>query len=146
MSRALLDVNILIALIDEAHTDHQRVHAWAADGLADGWASCAITQNGFIRIISQPAYPGSVTVAAAADLLRTSIDAGDHEFWPCDIALTDLRVVESAVLLGHRQITDAYLLALAVHHRGRLVTLDRSVAVRAVPGATAEHLDVIAIG
>lgn len=146
MTRALLDVNVLIALIDGAHTDHQRVHAWASDGLADGWASCAITQNGLIRILSQPAYPGSVTVAAAVDLLRMSIDAGDHEFWPCDIALTDTSVVESAALLGHRQVTDAYLLALAVHHRGRFVTLDRSVAVSAVPGATGRHLDVIGVG
>ena len=72
MTRALLDVNVLIALIDEAHTDHQRVHAWAAEGLAHGWASSAITQNGFIRILSQPAYPGSVTVAAAGKAQRRS--------------------------------------------------------------------------
>ncbi len=58
MTRALLDVNVLIALVDAAHVDHQTVHAWAAHGLGDGWASCAITQNGFVRIISQPAYPG----------------------------------------------------------------------------------------
>lgn len=145
MSRALLDVNVLIAMVDAAHTDHGTVHAWAVDGLADGWASCAITQNGFVRILSQPAYPGSVSVAAAVDLLRTSIEASDHEFWSCDIAMTDPSAVESAALLGHRQVTDAYLLALAVHHGGQFVTLDRSVPVRAVPGATSKHLAVIAV-
>lgn len=144
MTRALLDINVLIALMDEAHADHQRVHAWAATGLADGWASCAITGNGFVRILSQPAYPGSVTVAAAVDTLRASMEGGDHEFWPCDIALTDAAVVEPAVLLGHRQVTDVYLLALAVRHRGQFVTLDRSVPLSAVPGATSDHLAVIA--
>jgi predicted nucleic acid-binding protein len=89
VTRALLDVTVLIALIDEAHTDHERVHAWAAEGLADGWASCPITRTGFVRILSQPAYSGSATVAAAIDLLRSSIAAGDHEFWSCAITLTD---------------------------------------------------------
>ena len=146
MTRAMLDVNVLLALVDEAHVDHPTVHAWAANSLADGWASCAITQNGFVRILSQPAYPGSVSVATAVDLLRTSIKAGDHEFWPCDIVMTDPSVVESDALIGHRQITDAYLLALAVHHGGQFVTLDRSVPMSAVPGATSEHLAVISVG
>ncbi len=145
MTRALLDVNVLLALVDEAHVDHPTVHAWAANSLADGWASCAITQNGFVRILSQPAYPGSVSVATAVDLLRTSIAAGDHEFWPCDMVMTDPSVVESDALIGHRQITDAYLLALAVHHGGQFVTLDRSVPMSAVPGATSEHLAVISV-
>ncbi|MCI1261843.1 MAG: PIN domain-containing protein [Tetrasphaera jenkinsii] len=144
MTRALLDVNVLIALMDAGHVDHESVHAWAADGLADGWASCAITQNGFVRILSQPAYPGTVSVAEAIDLLRSSIESSHHEFWSCDIGLTETSAVDSTAVLGHRQITDAYLLALAVHHGGKLVTLDRSVPIRAVRGATSEHLEVIA--
>ncbi len=84
-----------------------------------------------------------MTVAGAANLLRTSIAGADHEFWPCDIAMTDPSAVESTALLGHRQITDAYLLAPTVHRGGQFVTLDRSVPMRAVPGATSEHLTVI---
>ena len=136
MTRALLDVNVLIALMDAGHVDHETLHAWAADGLADGWASCAITQNGFVRILSQPAYPGTVSVAEAIDLLRSSIESSHHEFWSCDIGFTETSAVDSTA--------DAYLLALAVHHGGRLVTLDRSVPIRAVRGATSEHLEVIA--
>lgn len=143
MTAALLDINVLIALVDPDHADHLRVHAWAADGLSHGWASCAITENGFVRILSQPAYPAEVTVNQAVALLRDSAANVRHKFWPCDISVLDSDVVASEALLGHRQITDAYLLALAVHHGGRLVTLDRSVPLATVPGATDRHLLVL---
>lgn len=142
MSRALLDVNVLLALSDPDHADHARVHEWAATGLADGWASCAITENGFVRVLSQPRYPGALPVAEALAVLRRSTRSAAHEFWPCGLALTS-DVLNTLHLLGHRQITDAYLLALAVHHGGRLVSLDRSVDVATVRGATGEHLHIL---
>lgn len=140
MTRALLDVNVLIALVDPDHLDHDRVHAWATEGLADGWASCAMTQNGVVRIMSQPAYPGAVSVCAAVDLLRRAQAASNHEFWGCEVSLADSEHIDESALLGHRQVTDAYLLALAVHHDARLITLDRAVPLRAARGAQPSHL------
>ncbi|MEI2778820.1 MAG: TA system VapC family ribonuclease toxin [Tetrasphaera sp.] len=143
MTRSLLDINVLIALVDPDHVDHQRVHVWGASGLQSGWASCAITENGFVRILSQPAYPGYVTVAQAAALLREARDGTDHEFWDCSVSIVDPEVIDTAHLLGHRQVTDAYLLALAVARDAELVTLDRSVSPAAVRGAGPQHLVVV---
>ncbi|MFN8029925.1 MAG: TA system VapC family ribonuclease toxin [Dermatophilaceae bacterium] len=143
MTRALLDVNVVIALVDPDHVDHARVHEWARDGLSSGWASCAITQNGLVRILSQPAYPGTVTVTEAIALLSASIADTDHQFCACGLSLVDPDVVTPSGLLGHRQVTETYLLALAVHRGGRFVTLDRSVPLIAVPGASEEHLTVL---
>jgi hypothetical protein len=136
VSRALLDVNVLLALLDSDHIDHELATDWLDDGLRSGWASCAITQNGFVRIISQPRYPSPITPAEAVDLLARTCAQPHHEFWPCDASLLDGGTVDRARLLGHRQVTDAYLLALATRHEGRFVTFDQSVPVSAVHGAT----------
>lgn len=141
MTRSLLDINVLIALVDPDHIAHEPTHEWAATGLADGWASCAITENGFVRILSQPAYPADLTVAGAIDLLRRMRKQGSHAFWGCTQSLTEM--VDSRETLGPRHITDAYLLAMAVAEGGRFVTLDRSIPLRAVPGAGPEHLVVL---
>lgn len=117
MTRVLLDVNVLIALMDPDHVAHERVHAWAARGLAGGWATCALTQNGFARVLSQPSYPSPVLPSAAIALLAEATQDPRHEFWPCDLELTQAPIV-AARILGHRQITDTYLLGLAVS-RGR---------------------------
>lgn len=140
MTRALLDVNVLLALLDADHLDHDRAWEWADTELADGWASCAITENGFVRIISQPRYPSPISPHRAVDLLRTSRDGSDHAFWPCDVSSLDPEVLTTERIHGPRQLTDAYLLALAVHHDGRFVTFDRRVGGDAVPGARPEHL------
>ena len=143
MRRALLDVNVLLALLDADHIDHTRSHHWLAEACDAGWASCAITENGFVRIISQPRYPSPVTPAEAVDLLGRARRGSDHEFWPCEISLLDPAVVDSSRVHGPRQVTDAYLVALALAHGGRFVTFDRSLALSAVPGATGEHLTVL---
>ncbi len=143
MSRALLDINVLLALLDSDHVDHVRAHEWLNDEIQSGWASCAITQNGFVRVVSQPTYPGHVSPAEAMDLLRPACDSEHHEFWPCTPSLLDPRVIDGSRVHGPRQVTDAYLLALAVAHGGRFVTFDRSVLLSAVRGATAEHLTVL---
>lgn len=100
MTRALLDVNVLIALLDADHVDHRRAHEWLDDGMDDGWASCAITENGFVRMISQPRYPSPVAPAAAIELLARACDAGPHEFWSCSISLLDAHVVDRSRLQG----------------------------------------------
>ncbi len=139
MTRVLLDVNVLIALMDPDHVAHDRAHAWASQGLAGGWATCALTQNGFVRVMSQPGYPSPVSPTAAVALLAGATQDSRHEFWSCDIEFTGPPIV-SERLLGHRQITDTYLLALAVTRGGALATLDSRIDLATVAGATPDHL------
>ncbi len=141
--RALLDVNVLIALLDEDHSLHVPATEWFAAHARRGWASCPITQNGCIRIISHPGYPNSCPVAAVVERLREACEAPLHEFWPDDISLLDDRVADPARIHGPKQITDAYLLALAVQHGGRFVTFDHSISPAAAKRAEANHLLVL---
>ena len=138
--RALLDVNVLIALLDAAHVHHRAARAWLEAHIALGWASCPITQNGCIRILSQPAYPGARPPATVAARLAEAVAARWHEFWPDDTSLLEPGVLDWRKVLGSRQLTDAYLLALAVRRGGCLVTLDRGVPRAAVPGAAEPNL------
>jgi toxin-antitoxin system PIN domain toxin len=142
--RALLDVNVLIALLDAGHVSHVAAMTWFAEqGGAHGWASCPITQNGCVRIMSSPAYPGARPVSVIAERLREATHHAAHEFWPDQLSLLDPAVVDLSRVHGARQLTDAYLLALAVARGGRLVTFDRAVPLAAVRGAGAEHLVVL---
>jgi toxin-antitoxin system PIN domain toxin len=141
--RALLDVNVLLALLDADHVDHHRARVVLEERIDDGWASCAITQNGFVRVISQPRYPSPVPPALAAERLAHACSGSQHEFWACDLSVLDPAAVDCTRVHGPRQVTDAYLLALAVAHGGRLVTFDRSVPTAAVPGAGPQHLVVV---
>ena len=143
MTRALLDVNVLLALLDADHVDHLRARRWLETEIDNGWASCAITQNGFVRIVSQPRYPSPIPPAQALDLLGHACATPHHRFWPCDVTVLDAAAVDRERVHGPRQVTDAYLLALAVQHEGRFVTFDRSVVRSAVPRAAADHLVVL---
>ena len=143
MSRALLDVNVLLALLDADHADHRRARSWLESEIAHGWASCALTENGFVRILSQPRYPSPVSPSEAVRRLRRATETEFHERWPCDLCLLDAERFDVSRLHGPRQVTDVYLLALAVERQGRLVTFDRSISVGAVRGAEADHLVVL---
>jgi uncharacterized protein len=143
VSRVLLDINVLLALLDADHVDHDRARDWLAGNLESGWASCPITQSGFVRIISQPRYPSPVPPAHAADLLERATATSWHEFWPCDVSLLDRQAIDRTRVHGPRQVTDAYLLALATTHGGRFATFDRSVVLSAARAATADRLVVI---
>lgn len=143
MKRSLLDVNVLLALLDSDHVDHARASAWLDDNIAGGWASCAITENGFVRVLSQPRYPSPVSPAVAIGVLDEARAGGHHAFWPCDISVLDSPVIDRTRVHGPAQVTDAYLLALAVAHGGRFVTFDRSLPLSAVPGASADHLTIL---
>jgi len=140
---ALLDVNVLIALFDPDHPRSDAVADWLTANAAAGWASCAITENGFARIVSQPGYANPMTVRRALGLLAAACADQAHEFWPCDISITDDARLNPGRLLRSGELTDIYLLALAVAHGGRLVTFDRRIALEAVPGATPDHLLVL---
>ena len=138
--RALLDVNVLVALLDAGHLHHGAATDWLARHMGDGWASCPLTQNGCVRILSLASYPNPQLPAVAAQRLGQAVAGDHHEFWPDSLSLLEPRRLNWDHVLGSRQVTDAYLLALAAQRGGRLVTLDRGIAIAAVPGAAKRHL------
>jgi len=99
-----------------------------------------MTQNGCIRILSQPSYPNPQPAAQVAERLSEAAADPSHAFWPDSISLLDDGRLQWNRILGSRQVTDAYLLALAVANRGRFVTFDRGISVAAVPGGQRKHL------
>lgn len=141
--RALLDVNVLLAIFDIGHIHHDRARAWWKVHQSEGWASCPLTQNGFARIISKPGYDRPVPLQTALSGLATQLAQSGHEFWPDDISITEENLFDHTYILGPNQITDVYLLALAVRNGGRLVTFDRGLPLKAVRGAEARHLVVL---
>jgi hypothetical protein len=141
---ALLDVNLLIALFDPDHIHHELAHDWFADHRAGGWATCPQTENGFVRVLTNPAY--GTAVRRPVELitrLRQFCSSGDHVFWPASVSLRDEGVFNVALVRGYRQLTDVYLLGLAVRSGGRLATFDRTIPLGAVVGATRDNLAVI---
>ena len=138
--RALLDVNVLIALLDQDHSMHTPAHRWFAARAGDGWASCPITQNGCVRIMSHPNYPNPLKVGAIMERLGEAIVTAEHEFWPDDVSLLDSRIADRNRIHGPRQVTDLYLLALAVRQGGCFVSFDPSIPRTAIRGAERKHL------
>jgi toxin-antitoxin system PIN domain toxin len=138
--RALLDINVLIALIDPSHVHHRIAREWLEANIEHGWASCPLTQNGFVRIISQTAYPNSIPLTEAARRLLAATRTPHHQFWPDRISLLDPERVRLDHVHGPRQITDAYLLALAVENGGRLVTFDGRIPLNLCPKASPDNL------
>ena len=144
--RFLLDVNVLVALIDPGHVSHDAAHRWFEATGHTAWATCPLTENGVIRIVGHPRYgntPGSP--AAVAGIVARLCALPGHEFWPDDISLVASEHGDAAQLLVSEQVTDSYLLALAVAHGGQLATLDRRLSVKAVRGGRAA-LHLIAAG
>ncbi len=138
--RSLLDVNVLIALLDLDHTLHDIAVRWFSRHAKTGWASCPLTQNGCMRIMSHANYPNALSVSSVCTRLAEASADPLHEFWPDDISLLDDRIADPTRIHGPRQLTDLYLLALAVRHEGRFVTFDGSISLEAVKGAEKHHL------
>jgi uncharacterized protein len=125
----LLDVNVLIALLWPPHEAHARAQRWFAQNARHGWATCAMTQAGFVRIVSNPIFSRSaVSPRDALEVLSGSLQHPAHHFWTEDIGVTEALAHFGRRLLGHQQITDAYLLGLAIQKKGRLATLDASLS------------------
>lgn len=137
--RALLDVNVLIALLDAGHLHHARASQWLTQEIAHGWATCPLTQNGCLRVMAQPAYPQALPLAAVAARLAQATAHAAHQFVPDDYSLLDASAIRWHQLLGHRQITDSYLLGLAVRHGCRFVSFDARINPDTVPGAEPRH-------
>jgi len=145
MTTYLLDVNVLIALLDPAHVNHDAAHRWFAEFRNPQWATCPITENAVIRIFSNPSYP-------SVDWLPNEVmdhldgfftDELNHVFWNDDITLQDDSLFERRMIRGHKQLTDIYLLGLAVKHDGKLTTFDRSIPWQTVRGASKKHLELL---
>lgn len=144
MKAALLDVNVLVALFDPAHVDHEEAHRWFGAHRRRGWATCPITIAGCVRVLSNPAYPSvSATAAEVMSRLRSLCSASDHEFWAEGVCLLDGGLFRPEAIAGHRKITDAYLLGLAVRRKATLITFDRSIPLKAVIGAEEAHLRLL---
>ena len=141
MTVYLLDINILLALSDPMHVHHEVAHRWFAKTGRGAWATCPITENRYVRVSSHPNYPnrpGDVSTVLA--ILHQFCAAEGHHFWAEDISITTL--LEPDVVVSHNQVTDLYLLGLAVHNGGKLATLDRRIPGNAVRGGM-KALEVI---
>ncbi len=135
MTTYLLDVNVLIALIDASHVQHDAAHDWFGQHGHEAWATCPLTENGVLRIVGHARYPNSPgSPAAVATLMLVMRKLPGHVFWPDDISVLDAKRLDTTRLLGSAQVTDSYLLALARAHGGRLASFDRRLVVDAVRG------------
>lgn len=135
MTTFLLDVNVLIALVDPMHAMHEPVHIWFGEHGQHAWATCAVTENGLLRIVGNARYPNSPGSPAAVMPVLASLTAQPgHVFWPDDVSLMDATRLDAERLLHHSQVADSHLLALAVAHGGLLVSFDRRLVPDAVRG------------
>jgi len=129
----LLDVNVLIALADSFHVHHDRVSRWFVQNHQAGWATCPLTENGFIHIVGHVQYPqGPGTAEAARTLLESLRRQPGHQFWPDSLSLCDRG--KFPILAGSRDLTDFYLLALALEQQAQLATLDQRFNPAILPG------------
>lgn len=143
MNGLLLDVNVLIALVREDHSAHKIVKRWFQHLSGRHWATCALTEAGFVRIIVNPRFlEHPPEVSEAIDMIQALTKLPGHEFWPMDVGFREAVEDLQGSLFGHQQVTDAYLLGLAVRKKGKLATLDRSV--KSLAGPPFEHcLEII---
>lgn len=145
MNGYLPDTNLLIALLWPAHNQHEIAARWFATHRSEGWATCPMTQAGFVRIVSNPAFSrDAVRPRDAIQILAANTASRDHLFWPGEIPIPNAVSFAGIRLLGHQQVTDAYLLGLAIHRGGILVTLDRQIGNLVEPGSDhAKALEIL---
>ena len=143
--RALLDINLLIALLDADHLFHERAHAWWAANADRGWASCPLTENGVVRIMCNPGYSRKIRLVPSELIRRLASFAAnsDHEFWADDLSLRDKAHFLADRIHGSRQVTDIYLLGLSASHAARLVSFGANIPVSVVSRAKPRNLVVI---
>ena len=146
MPVALPDVNVLLALMDSTHQHHEAANTWFAYAGQNGWATCPLTENGFVRIVSSPSYPGaSITPEQALILLDSLVQnfLSTHHFWQDSISLRDRTIIKTKAIIGHRQLTDIYLLGLCQQNGGTLVTLDLSISTTAIVSSRPDLVNVL---
>ena len=143
--RSLLDTSILIALLDASHVHHRLTAQWLQTHGGAGWASCPITLNGCIRILSQPNYPNRVPMQQVVAGLKQAMQNPLHEFWADDVNTVTTKAIDWSYTVRPAQLTDVYLLTLAVAREARFVTLDQGIALACVPQARADQLVVLGV-
>ena len=135
MTVYLLDVNVLIALVDPAHIQHDQAHDWFAGVGHKAFATCPLTENGLVRIVGHPRYPNS---PGPPNVVLQSLSAirglAGHTFWPDDLSIADSEFFAPELLSSHSRVTDSYLVVLAHARNGRLATMDHKLATEVVPG------------
>lgn len=141
MQTTLLDVNVLIALCDKEHIHHGDAARWFYLNAKAGWASCPLTQNGAIRIMSNSKYPNSRPIGMVIEQINQLCNTSYHHFWNDNLSLIDSTIFNRRHLLIPKQITDTYLLALAVNQNGKFLTIDRGISLSSVVGAQKQHLE-----
>jgi toxin-antitoxin system PIN domain toxin len=143
--RALLDVNVLIALFDPDHAFHSRARDWWDIHAESGWATCPLTENAAIRIITNRGYSVALRFSAedVLDCFRGLIDQSDHQFWPDSISFRDSTLFHADRLHSSNALPDLYLLGLAVRNSGTLVTFDSNIPLLPVVNAAPANLTVI---
>ncbi len=140
----LLDANLLIALTHAAHVHHAEAHRWFALQPHRRWASCSLTQLAFVRLTSNPKVAGeTISPAEAMQALATMTEQAGHEYWPESPEPLHVSTLSSAALVGHRQVTDAYLLGLTAHKGQRLATLDRGLLSFANALDLGAHIELV---
>lgn len=124
----LLDVNVLVAMAWPAHNAHEKIQAWLSRHAREGWATCPLTQTGFVRILSNPAFsPNALTPRDALTLLQANLGHPAHRFWADELSFIRALELFTPRLTGHQQVTDAYLLGISIHKKGKLATMDQGV-------------------
>ena len=144
----LFDLNLLLALAWPSHVHHEMAHGWIEGEMSLRWATCPLTQLGFIRLSSNPAFTSdAVTPAAALAMLGTMTALDGHEFWPDEVDCVTAVFPTGIRMTGHRQVTDAYLFSLARARSGCLATLDRRMRRLLPPDErSSPHLRIIESG
>ena len=136
MKAYLLDTNVLISLLWSSHAQHEAAVRWFTRHRARRWATYALTEAGFVRIVSNPAFPrDAVAPREASGLLAANTAARDHVFWPDALPFAAAAACAGQLLVGHQQVTDAYLLGLALEQGGALATLDHRIAALTAPSS-----------
>ncbi|HEY0757627.1 MAG TPA: TA system VapC family ribonuclease toxin [Acidisarcina sp.] len=125
----LLDVNVLVAMVWPQHAFHARTNEWFETLSRPRWATCCFTEAAFVRLLSNSSFASpTLTTLSASDLLVANLQRAGHQFWPVDISFAEAIAPFSSKIAGYRQVTDAYLLGLAIHRRGKLATMDRAIS------------------
>jgi toxin-antitoxin system PIN domain toxin len=145
MSGHLLDANALIALLWPRHEHHDRLRRWFSRHAAQGWATCAFTQSALVRIVCQPAFAGqALGVSEVSELLMRNAAHPGHRLLAMDFGMAEVLGCCTGGVVGHRQVTDAWLLTLAVRRAMKLLTLDRGVpSLLATDAERARHITLL---
>ena len=141
--RYLLDVNVLVSLAFPSHSFHDAAHSWFGAEKERLWATCALTQAGFVRVANRLLGASRESIGLALAGLERDCANSAHEFWPVDVDLRDLSSSQRARLTGANQVADMQLLVLAYRHKGQVATFDTGLRELAAGTAYAQSLVVL---